>query len=83
MAFTTGARWGEIVAIRGTDVEQRGSGYVVNIQRTIEEVGTTFTERGYGKTATAMRAISVTEDLATELAAYGKDLCSPGREEAT
>ena len=55
MAFTTGARWCELTAIRGTDVEKRGAGYVVKIQRTIEEVGTTFTERGYGKTAAAVR----------------------------
>ena len=28
-AFTTAARWGELIAIRGTDVEQRGPGYIV------------------------------------------------------
>ena len=38
-AFATGCRWGEIIALRGTDVEQRGSGYAVKIRRTIEEVG--------------------------------------------
>jgi len=67
-----------MIAVRGTDVEKRGTGYVVKIQRTIEEVGTAFTERGYGKTAAAVRAISVPEDLAVELAAYGKDLCFTG-----
>jgi integrase len=77
-AFTTGARWGELTAIRGTDVERRGPGYVVKIQRTIEEVGTTFAERGYGKTAAAVRDISVPEDIATELAAFGKELCFTG-----
>lgn len=78
VAFTTGARWGELIAIRGTDVEKRGTGYVVQIQRTVEEIGTTFTERGYGKTAAAVRAISVPEDIALELAAYGNDLCFTG-----
>jgi integrase len=77
-AFATGARWGELTAIRGTDIEKRGSGYIVMIQRTIEEVGRTFTERGYGKTAAAVRAISVPGDLALELAEYGKDLCFTG-----
>jgi len=51
---------------------------VVKIQRTIEEVGKTFTERGYGKTETAVRDISVPADLARDLAAYGKELCFPG-----
>jgi integrase len=77
-AFTLGARWGELAAIRGTDIEKRGSGYVVKIQRTIEEVGRTFTERGYGKTAAAVRVISVPEVLALDLAAYGKELCFTG-----
>ncbi len=30
-AFTTGARWGELIAIRGTDIEKRGAGFVVKI----------------------------------------------------
>jgi integrase len=77
-AFVTGARWGELIAIRGTDIEKRGSGYIVKIQRTIEEVGRTFTERGYGKTEAAVRAISVPESLALDLAAHGKDLCFTG-----
>ena len=77
-AFTTGARWGELIALRGSDIEERGSGFVVKIQRTIEEVGTTFAERGYGKTAAAMRAISVPADLALKLAEYGEDLCFAG-----
>lgn len=77
-AFTTGCRWGELIAIRGTDIEKRGPGYVVMIRRTIEEVGTTLTERGYGKTEAAVRAISVPEGIALELAAFGAELCFPG-----
>jgi integrase len=77
-AFTTGCRWGELIAIRGTDVEKRGTGYVLKIQRTIEEVGTKFTERGYGKSATAMRDISIPKRLALELAGSGPELCFPG-----
>ena len=82
-AFTTGARWGELTAIRGTDVEKRGPGYIVKIQRTIEEIGTTFTERGYGKTAAAVRDISVPEDIARSWRRSEKSCASPGREEAT
>jgi integrase len=77
-AFATGCRWGELIAIRGTDIERRGSGHAVMIQRTIEEVGTTFTERGYGKTEAAVRAVSVPEHLAVELAASGRELCFTG-----
>jgi integrase len=77
-AFATGARWGELIAVRGTDVEERGGGYVVTIRRTIEEVGNKFTERGYGKTTAAMRDITIPGDLARELAAAGKELCFTG-----
>jgi integrase len=77
-AFTTGARWGELVAIRGTDVEQRGTGYILKLRRTIEEVGRTFTERGYGKSAKATRDITIPEGLALELMAYGSELCFTG-----
>jgi integrase len=62
-----GPGWGELIAIRGTDIEKRGVGYVVKI-----------TERGYGKTEAAVRDISVPADIARELAAYGKELCFPG-----
>jgi integrase len=77
-AFATGCRWGELIAIRGTDVEQRGTGYVVKVQRTIEEVGRTFTERGYGKTAAAMREITVPNSVAAGLMAFGEELCFAG-----
>jgi integrase len=77
-AFATSCRWGEVVALRGTDVEKRGSGCAVKIQRTVEEVGRDCTERGYGKTETAMRDITVPADLARELAAFGRELCFLG-----
>jgi integrase len=31
-AFATGCRWGEMIALRGTDVEQRGTGYVLKVR---------------------------------------------------
>jgi len=77
-AFATGCRWGELIAIRGTDVEARGPGRVVKIQRTVEEVGQAFTERGYGKSAKAMREITIPETLALELMAFGGELCFTG-----
>ena len=48
--FATGCRWSEMIAIKGTDVEQRGSGYVLKIRRTVNEtwkVG--LYEKPYGK----------------------------------
>jgi integrase len=77
-AFTTGCRWGEVIALRGTDVEKRGSGYAVKIRRTIEEVGRECSERGYGKTEASMRDITISADLALELAGFGRELCFPG-----
>ena len=44
---------------------------MLKIRRTVEEVGTTVTERGYGKSARSTRDISVPEALALELMAYG------------
>jgi integrase len=76
--FTTGCRWGEAVAVRGTDVEQRGTGYVLKIRRTVEEIGRNCSERGYGKTASAMRDITIPGDLARELTAFDRELCFPG-----
>ena len=77
-AFATGCRWGEVIALRGTDVEKCGSGYVVKIQRTIEEVGRDCSERGCGKTEASMRDITISEDLALELEGFGRELCFPG-----
>jgi integrase len=76
--FTTGCRWGEAIAIRGTDVEKRGTGYAVRIRRTVAEVGGECSERGYGKTAASTRDITIPERLALELAASGRELCFTG-----
>jgi integrase len=77
-AFETGCRWGEVIALRGTDVEKRLSGYAVKIRRTVEEVGQECSERGYGKTEASMRDITISEDLALELASFGRELCFAG-----
>ncbi len=76
--FTTGCRWGEAIALRGTDIEQRGTGYVLKVRRTIEEVGRKCSERGYGKTEASMRDITIPGDLALDLAGFGRELCFPG-----
>lgn len=73
--FATGCRWGEMIAVRGTDIEQRGSGYVLKIRRVITQVGGTHTERPYGKSPKAKRDITIPEMLALELMAYGDKLC--------
>lgn len=57
-AFATGCRWGELIAIRGTDVEARGAGYVLKVRRTVIEVRGERSERPYGKSQTAKRDIT-------------------------
>jgi integrase len=74
-AFATGCRWGEMLPIRGTDVEKRGSGYVLKVRRVITQIGGTVSERPYGKSPKAKRDITIPEDLALELMAYGNRLC--------
>lgn len=44
-AFATGCRWDEMIALRGTDVEQRGTGYVLKVRRTVIEVHGERSER--------------------------------------
>jgi integrase len=73
--FATGCRWGEMIAIRGTDVERRGSGYVLRIRRVVVQVTDSLHERPYGKSPKAKRDISIPEDLALELVALGNNLC--------
>lgn len=75
LLFTTGCRWGEAIAVRGTDVEQRGTGYVLRIRRTIIEVDGARSERAYGKSARAQRDVSIPPALAADLMAYGTGLC--------
>lgn len=74
-AFATGCRWGELIAIRGTDVEARGTGYVLKVRRTVIEVNGERSERPYGKSQKSKRDITVPESLALELMAYGSSLC--------
>jgi integrase len=74
-AFATGCRWGELIAIRGTDVEQRGTGYVLKVRRTVIEVNGERSERPYGKSAKAKRDITIPESLAHDLMAFGAELC--------
>jgi integrase len=74
--FDTGCRWSEMIAVRGTDVERRGSGYVLKIRRTINEtwrVG--LYEKPYGKSARAVRDVTIPEDLALALMTSGDRLC--------
>lgn len=74
-AFATGCRWGELIALRGTDVEQRGTGYVLKVRRTVIEVDGERSERPYGKSASAWRDITIPESLALDLMAFGANLC--------
>jgi integrase len=74
--FATGARWSEMIAVKGTDIEQRGSGYVLKIRRTVNEtwkVG--LYEKPYGKSARATRDITIPAPLASDLMAFGPELC--------
>ncbi len=74
-AFATGCRWGELIAVRGTDVEERGTGYVLKVRRTIIEVDGERSERAYGKSAKTWRDITIPEALALDLMAFGAELC--------
>lgn len=74
-AFATGCRWGEMIALRGTDVEQRGTGYVLKVRRTVIEVRGERSERPYGKSASAWRDITIPESLALDLMGFGANLC--------
>jgi integrase len=76
LLFASGCRWSEAIAIRGTDVEQRGLGYVLKIRRTVNEtwkVG--LYEKPYGKSASSTRDITIPPALAEELTSFGDKLC--------
>lgn len=75
LLFQSGARWAEAIAVRGSDIEQRGSGYILKIQRTVNETRGVFTVKPYGKTDAAMRDITVPADLAADLMAFGDQTC--------
>jgi integrase len=73
-AFATGCRWGELIAIRGTDVEARGTGYVLKVRRTVIEVNGERSERPHGKSPKAKRDITIPQSLALDLMAFGAEL---------
>jgi integrase len=74
--FATGCRWGEMIAVKGTDVEKRGTGYVLKIRRTVGETsGMGVYLRNYGKSLKAKRDITIPESLALELMAFGDKPC--------
>jgi hypothetical protein len=58
-----------MIAVRGTDIEKRGSGYVLRVRRVVVQVGRPLHERPYGKSPKAKRDITFPEDLALELMA--------------
>ena len=69
-----------MIAIKGTDVERRGSGYVLKIRRTVNEtwkVGLYEKPGGgwCGKSTRATRDITIPEALALELMQFGSRLC--------
>jgi integrase len=67
--ISTGLRWGECIALRPDDIIQDGDRWSIKVRRTIAEVGGKQSERDYGKTAKAMRSITIDADLASELTA--------------
>jgi integrase len=74
--FATGCRWSEMIAVKGTDVERRGAGYVLKIRRTVNEtwkVG--IYEKPYGKSLKATRDITIPAPLALDLMRFGDKLC--------
>lgn len=75
ISYTAGTRWGETIAIRGTDVSAAPSGgYELRIRRVVIEIKGKCSERPYGKSLRARRNISIPESLARELMAFGPDL---------
>jgi integrase len=71
-AVSTGLRWGELIAINGTDVVQEGNRHFIRVRRTISETRGKTYEKSYGKTARAMRDVSIDAGLAADLAAAGR-----------
>src|SRR6185437_8548323 len=69
---STGLRWGECIALKSDDVIQRTDGkWVIKVRRTIAEVNGQQYERNYGKTARAMRDVTIDAELASLLTAKG------------
>lgn len=83
--FATGMRWSEAIAVKGTDVEQRGKVWVLKIRRTANETWVRGEDGGrghvwiytkdYGKSAKSIRDITIPAALAGELMAFGDSPC--------
>ena len=73
-ALDTGCRWGELVAIRPGDVVQGVDGlWMLQIRRTMQEIGHKSKERNVGKTPASMRDIVIPAELAADLLAAAID----------
>ena len=75
--FATGMRYGELMALKVSDIRDRvvdgvNRGMVIKVSRSIAEVTGKPVERPYGKTAHATREIPVSASLASRLAAQGR-----------
>jgi integrase len=76
--FATGCRWGEMIAVKGSDVEARGTGFVLKIRRSVGQTsGVGLYLRNYGKTGAAERDITIPAALAKELMEFSGELCFP------
>lgn len=77
--FNTGMRYGELMALKSSDIRDRivnGAvcGKVIKVSRSVAEIDGQPVERPYGKTGRARRDIPVSDDLAKALvAAAAKD----------
>lgn len=66
---STGLRWGEAMGLKKDCVIQEKGRWVIRVRRTIAEVNGKPVFRDYGKTANAMRDVTIHEDLAKRLLA--------------
>lgn len=74
--FATGMRYGELMALKVSDIRDKvaggvSRGMVIKVSRSIAEISGKPVERPYGKTAHATREIPVSSALASKLAAQG------------
>jgi integrase len=64
---STGLRWGECLGIKASDIEPKGNGYVIHIRRNVRQVGGKCEIVSYGKTANALRDVTITSELGQSL----------------
>jgi integrase len=74
--FDTGMRYGELMALKASDIRDRvingvHRGMMIRVSRSIAEVKGRPVERNHGKTAHATREIPISALLASKLAAQG------------